>query len=110
MPSPSSTIPTVSTGKYAPRGPNTLTLIFRDHFNAFVQSYDSLYAKDYGRFRLERISRVAQRFETCGDYTKDIARIQCSNPECRIEYFRPFAMQRILPLPVLLPETRPPVR
>jgi hypothetical protein len=34
---------------------------------------------------------VAQRFETCGDYTKGIARIKCSNPECRLEYFRPFS-------------------
>jgi len=70
----------VSAAKYTPRGPNTLTLIFHDHFPGFAQSYDSLYAQDYGRFRLERISRVAQRFETCGDYTKGVARIQCSNP------------------------------
>ena len=52
----------VSTARYTPRGPNTLTRIFHDHFDAFSQSYDSLYAKDYGRFRLERIPRVAERF------------------------------------------------
>ena len=60
MPSPSSTIPTASLAAYTPRGPNTLTRIFHDHFNAFAQSYDSLYAKDYGRFRLERISRAVE--------------------------------------------------
>jgi hypothetical protein len=27
-------------------------------------------------FRLKRISRVVERFETCGDYTKGIARIR----------------------------------
>jgi hypothetical protein len=37
------------------------------------------------------MSRVAERFETCGDYSKVIARIQCSNPECHLEYFRPFS-------------------
>jgi len=41
------------------------------------------------KFRLERISRVAERFESCGDYTKGIACIQCSNPSCRFEHFRP---------------------
>ena len=91
MLSPSSTIPTAHPTTYVPRGANILHLIFPEHFPAFAQSYDSLYAKDYGRFRLDRISRVAERFETCGDYTKGIARIQCSNPECRLEYFRPFS-------------------
>jgi hypothetical protein len=55
---------------YVPRGANILRHIFHDHFPAFVQSYDSLYAKDFGKFRLERISHVAERFESCGDYTK----------------------------------------
>ena len=47
--------------------------ILHDHFPAFAQSYDSLYAQDYGKFRLERISYVEERFETCGDYTKGCA-------------------------------------
>jgi len=34
---------------------------------------------------------VVDRFESCGDYTKGIARIQCTNPECRAEFFRPFS-------------------
>jgi len=89
--SPSSTIPAAPPSGYVPRGPTTLTHIFHDHFQDFALSYDTLYAKDYGMFRLKRISRVVERFETCGDYTKGIARIQCSNPECRFEYFRPFS-------------------
>ena len=32
-----------------------------------------------------------ERFLDCGDYTKGIARIQCSNPECKADYFRPFS-------------------
>ena len=91
MLSTSSTIPTAHPSTYVPRGANILRLIFHDHFPAFAQSYDSLYAKDYGKFRLERISHVVDKFESCGDYTKGIARIQCCNPECRLEYFRPFS-------------------
>ena len=67
--SPSSTIPTEQPTTYVPRGANILRRIFHDHFPAFVQSYDSLDAQDYGKFRLERISRVAERFESCSDYT-----------------------------------------
>jgi hypothetical protein len=89
--SPSSTIPTIHPTTYVPRGANILRLIFHDQFPAFVQSYDSLYAKDYGKLRLQRISHVAERFESCGDYTNGIARIQCSNPACGLEYFRPFS-------------------
>jgi hypothetical protein len=89
--SPSSTIPAAPPSGYVPRWPTTLTHIFHDHFQDFALSYDTLYAKDYGMFRLKRISRVVERFETCGDYTKGIARIQCSNPSCRFEYLRPFS-------------------
>jgi hypothetical protein len=53
--------------------------------------YDSRYAKDLGNFRIERISRVATRFLTCGDYRQGVARIRCANPECCHEYFRPFS-------------------
>ena len=76
MLSPSFTIPTARPTTYVPRGANILRLIFHDHFPAFADAYDSLYAKDYGMFRLKRISRVVERFETCGDYTKGIARIR----------------------------------
>jgi hypothetical protein len=42
----------------APRGANTLQHIFHDHFPAFADADDSLYAKHFGKFRLERISQV----------------------------------------------------
>jgi hypothetical protein len=65
--------------------------VFRDHFSSFAADYDTRYAKELGNFRIERISRVATRFLTCGDYRQGVARIRCSNPECRLEYFRPFS-------------------
>ena len=83
MVSLTTTAPTAPHTTYVPRVANTLKLIFQDHFHAFADAYDSLYAKDYGKLRLQRISYVEERFETCGDYTKGVARIQCSNPECR---------------------------
>jgi hypothetical protein len=76
---------------YTQRGTNVLQQVFRDHFGRFAAEYDSRYAKDLGNFWLERISRVATRFLTCGDYRQGVARIRCVNPECRHEYFRPFS-------------------
>ena len=32
-----------------------------------------------------------ERFLCCGDYTKGIARIKYTNPDCKSEYFRPFS-------------------
>ncbi|HUV09153.1 MAG TPA: transposase zinc-binding domain-containing protein [Spirochaetia bacterium] len=32
-----------------------------------------------------------EKFILCGDYTQGIARIRCTNPECREEFFRPFS-------------------
>jgi len=37
------------------------------------------------RFRLEPISHVAEKFQSCGDNRKGIARIQCLNPSCRLD-------------------------
>ena len=76
---------------YAQRGTNTLQQVFRDHFASFTADYDARYAKELGNFRIERISRVATRFLSCGDYRRGVARIRCSNPKCRHEYFRPFS-------------------
>jgi hypothetical protein len=53
--------------------------------------YDARHTQELGNFRSERIARVATRFLTCGDYRQGLARIRCSNPECRQEYFRLFS-------------------
>ena len=76
---------------YVQRGTNVLQTIFKGHFQDFADSYEEKYAPTYGRFRLDRITEVVEHFISCGDYTQGVARIQCTNPECRNEYFRPFS-------------------
>ena len=80
----SSTAPAAPRTTYAPRTTDTLKLIFHDHFHAFSDAYDSLYAHKYGKFRLDRISRVVERFESCGDYTwgYPLIRLSLHWPEC----------------------------
>lgn len=76
---------------YTQRGTNALQMIFKEHFDRFAEIYDTKYAKIYGRFRIDRISEVVHNFIWCGDYTQGVARIQCTNPDCREEFFRPFS-------------------
>ena len=76
---------------YQPRGINALQLLFKKYFQNFAEQYEAKYAIIYGRFRIERITEVVEKFILCGDYTQGIARIQCTNPDCKYEYFRPFS-------------------
>jgi len=88
-----SLLPSIRT---SPRG---TVNVERTRFNPFSRStYRSSpkpmsrrYAPTYGRFRLDRITEVVENFISCGDYTQGVARIQCTNPECREEFFRPFS-------------------
>ncbi len=68
---------------YRQRGTNVLQTIFKQHFQEFADTYEQDYAPTFGRFRLERITEVVENFISCSDYTQGIARIQCTNPECR---------------------------
>jgi len=61
-----------------------------DHFSDFEERYDELYAKEYGKYRIIRIKKAVEKFLECGDYSKGVARIKCTNPDCKYEYFRPF--------------------
>ena len=36
-----------------------------------------------------------EKFILRGDYSHGIARIQCTNPDCRFEYFRPFSCKSL---------------
>ena len=47
-----------------------LQIIFKEHFQEFADSYEQNYASTYGRFRLERITEVVERFVSCGDYAQ----------------------------------------
>lgn len=76
---------------YRPRGISALQLLFKRHFQSIAEQYESKYAFVYGRFRIKRITEVVERFVLCGDSSQGVARIQCTNPDCRSEYFRPFS-------------------
>jgi len=78
-------------GTYRQRGISSLQRLFRTHFPEFAARYDVDYARRLGRSRLQRITRAVERFLECGDYTQGVARIRCTNPDCRTEYFRPFS-------------------
>ena len=80
--------------EYIQRRPNTLKVILKNHFQNFSLKYAEKYNTEYSRIRLERIQQFADSFISCGDYTKGIARIQCSNPNCRYELFLPFSCKR----------------
>jgi hypothetical protein len=76
---------------YRPRGINELQMLCKKHFQSIAEQYESKYAVIYGRFRTERITEVVEKFVLCGDYSKGVARSQCTNPDCKYEYFRPFS-------------------
>jgi hypothetical protein len=78
-------------GTYRQRGTSSLQRLFRAHFPELVARYESEFATQLGKFRLERITKAVQRFLACGDYRRGIARIKCTNPDCGLEYFRPFS-------------------
>ena len=75
---------------YTPRVQNVIQKIMADHFSDFEERYDELYAKEYGKYRIIRIKEAVEKFLECGDYSKGVARIKCTNPDCKYEYFRPF--------------------
>lgn len=84
-------VTTTARNQYVPRCRNELHTIFERHFADFCEHYDEKYAATYGRYRLERIQQLGERFSTCGDYLQGVARIRCTNPECGHDYFRPFS-------------------
>jgi hypothetical protein len=75
---------------YKPREKNVIQEILQDHFSLFEENYDAQYSKKYGQYRIIRIKESVEKFIECGDYSKGIARIKCTNTHCKHEYFRPF--------------------
>ena len=78
-------------GTYRQRGTSSLQRLFRTHLPELLARYEAEFASRLGAFRRERIAKAVERFLDCGDYTKGIARIQCTNPGCKADYFRPFS-------------------
>jgi hypothetical protein len=70
---------------------NSLQRLFRRHFAEFTARYQADYARRVGHSGLQQIIRAVERFLECGDCCKGVARIRCTNPDCRAEYFRPFS-------------------
>jgi hypothetical protein len=79
---------------YKPRSKNVIQTIFKDHFSDFEKRYDDHYADKYGKYRIIRIKQAVEKFIDCGDYSKGVARIKCTSPDCDHEYFRPFSCKR----------------
>jgi hypothetical protein len=67
----------VTKGVYHPRGINALQLLFKKHFQSLADQYEDKHANIYGRFRIERITEVVEKFIVCGDYSRGIARMTC---------------------------------
>jgi len=78
------------TGSYKPRNPKASALYqcVQAHFVNFEAAYPTRYQEQYGFFR-PVISRVVEKFLTCGDPTKGFARVRCDT--CRHEYLLAFS-------------------
>ena len=68
--------------------------IIEENYTEFENIYDDVYAKDYGIYRLERIGETVGKFTECGDWFQGVARIKCTNQDCKHEYFRPFSCKQ----------------
>jgi hypothetical protein len=80
---------------YKQRTENVIQTILLNHYSDFESAYDEKYSKDYGgEYRIVRIHEAVEKFKECGDYSKGIARIKCTNQECKHEYFRPFSCKQ----------------
>jgi len=51
---------------YRPRGINAVQLLFKRCFQSIAEQYESKYAVIDGRFRIERITEVVEKFVLCG--------------------------------------------
>ena len=55
---------------YQARGINAVQLLFKKHFQSIADQYEDKHALIYGRFRIERITEVVEKFILCGDYSQ----------------------------------------
>jgi hypothetical protein len=85
-------------GTYWQRFASSLQTLFHNHFPEFCARYQVDCMCRPGHSRQQRITKAVERFLECGDCTKPqlpawvgVARIRCTNSDCRPEYFRPFS-------------------
>ena len=50
-----------------------LQRLFKEHFRKLADQYEAKHAIIYGRFRIERITEVVEKFILCGDHTTGCA-------------------------------------
>jgi len=67
---------------YKPKETNVIQEILQDHFKSFEENYDTQYSARYSKYRIIHIKETVERFIACGDYSKGIARIKCTNTHC----------------------------
>jgi hypothetical protein len=91
---PLAQLQTCEPAEYIQRSPNLLKAILQKHFQSFAEKFSEKYNTEYGKIRLERFTSFKDSLISCGDCTKGIARIQCSNPNCRHEFFLPFSCKK----------------
>jgi hypothetical protein len=72
---------------YTPGEQIVIQKILKDHFSDLKKRYDDHYADKHGKYRIIRIEQAVEKFIVCGDYSKGIARIKCTNTDCDHEYF-----------------------
>ena len=94
----------LQSGTYVPRGPNVITTIFKNHFKDFNENYQSNLEETSADYRFEHIVKQVDGLLVCGDYRRGMARIQCTNSECKHEYFRPFSCKKFGLCPFLCTE------
>jgi hypothetical protein len=83
---------------YHPRDPfqSPLWNVLHNNYEEFKANYDESYEKQYGFFRLVAVTNpfrndVVHDYLKCGDLKKGFARVRCTNPDCRNEYFLSFS-------------------
>lgn len=79
---------------YNQKDTNIIQTILNENFTDFENSYDEKYANEYGLFRLDRINETVSKFAECGDWHNGIARVKCTNADCKYEMFLPFSCKQ----------------
>jgi hypothetical protein len=95
----------VAESQYIPRGRNELHRIFEQHFSDFCSEYDMKYATDYGKFRLQRIESVGEKFYYLWRLSTRNRTHPLPEQRMRLRLFQTIFMQRVLSLPILQSET-----
>lgn len=79
---------------YNQKETNIIQTILSENYTDFENTYDEKYADEYGIYRLDRINESVSKFSECGDWNNGIARVKCTNADCKHELFLPFSCKQ----------------